>query len=193
MSLDGSEGFPIEDPGNKEGLLTKETKTKLVNVLDGWDTIAGEPLHPVLAALLAVEKPENIRYVPLSGRENGVSINIDIFKTPEGVPDDPNRRWAVVLDDPQNKEFESQLLVREIPDGWDVEYHKRKHAADDQMDEEIALATDDAEFIAGMYAKGQARRQQARELGMASVSDQKVRDITKVLREAEKREKPQGE
>jgi len=199
MSTDGGEGFPIGDPWvpgdarDTETLLKKETKRELVSVLEGWDAVAGEPLHPLIGAFLGVENPENIRYIPLTGVENGVPLNIDIYRSPEGNPDKPNRRWSVVMDDPQNEDFETQLFVDEIPDGWDVEYHKLRRSKDDRMNEEIAFATSDAEYIEGMYPRAETSRQQARELGMASVSDQKVKDIIKILREAEKRKSPQGE
>jgi hypothetical protein len=194
MSVDGGEGFPIEDPedleGKKKDLLTKDTKEELVGVLEGWDTAAGEPLNPQIAAPLDVKDPNKIRFTPLSSRDDGAHIDINILKLPEGTSAKPNQRWIVVMNDPQDEEFETQLFVSKINDGWDVEYHKGRHSEADKFDEELARNTGDEEFMRQMYPKSEAGRQQMRELGMASISDTRAKGIITVLRNAEKREMP---
>lgn len=179
--------IPMGDPRRKEEPpVTEDTKRDLVKVLDDWCTIAGNPLPSFIAG---IDNGKDVRYVPLSGIEDGKPLEIEVLNMPEGTSDKPNLRWAVVLDD--NSELLRQFFVNEIPDGLDLEYHERKHTEADQMDVELAVMTEEGAFFDEKYAEGQAKLQQDREKDKARTSETKVKKLISVLRSAEKREMPE--
>ncbi|HVA96841.1 MAG TPA: hypothetical protein VND99_04250 [Candidatus Acidoferrales bacterium] len=187
MSIDDGEGLPIPigDPHHtkEEPPVTEDTKRDLVKVLDDWCTIAGNPLPSLIAG---IDNGKDVRYVPLSAVEDRIPLEIEVFNMPEGTSDNPNLRWAVVLDD--NTGLLRQFFVNEIPDGLDLEYHERKHEEADQLDVELAVMTEDGAFFDEKYTEGQAKQQQDREQDRARTSDTKVKKLIGVLRSAEKRE-----